>query len=329
MYGGYPYLVTSTTGSDSISANSSVPVGFSAGQTGWVKATFDVDNGAGGKTARFYTAPDQVDEPSSWTELGTAQTSAGTTSIYSSNSQLEIGSNLIGGSPATGTIYRAIVRNGIGGTTVFDANFATQTANAATFNESANNAIVTVSSAYAVPVTVATTRYAYGVPNVQFTAQGTQALTANTVYYQPFEVTAPITVDFMALEITTAAAAGGTLRLGIYAADSNLQPTGSVLFDSEAITVTASATGIVSKQGTAVTLQPGLYVTAANTSVAFTARTALGGQTAVATAMGASLFTVLNSATQTTGAYPVPATPWTTRAGATGAARHVAQLRWR
>jgi hypothetical protein len=202
---------------------------------------------------------------------------------------------------------------------VFDANFATQTADALAFTESSSNAAT---------VTITSTRYAYGIPNAQFTVTGTQSLTANTVYYQPFEVTAPLTLDFMALEVTTAAAGGGNLRLGVYAADANLQPTGAPVFDSGDITVTAAATGILSKQGTPVTLQPGVYLTAANTSVGLTARTFLGGIGFVQTTMGANL-NVLNLVSQTQGAFPTPGTAWSTRTPANGAPRHVTLLRWR
>lgn len=316
MFGGNMYFAFSAiNGSDVVYVNSSVLVTYSAGEAAWVRVTRNATTG----DVIFYTAPDSTSEPSSWTQFGATLTTT-PSNIYNSNSQLEIGSNLLGGGGGAGTIYRAIVRDGIGGTIVFDANFATQTADALAFTESSSNAAT---------VTITTNRYAYGVPNVQFTAQGTQALTANTVYYQPFEVTAPLTLDLMALEVTTAAAGSGNLRLGVYAADANLQPTGAPLFDSGDVAVTSGATGILSRQGTPVILQPGVYLTATNSSVALTARTALGGQTMVSTAMGSNLFTVLTSVAQTQGAFPTPGTAWTTRAAATGAARHVAQMRWR
>jgi hypothetical protein len=312
---GLLYLATSTTGSDVVQSSSSVVVPFSAGQAGWIRATRNATTGA----VIYYTAADSSSEPS-WTgrELGTAQSTT-PSSIYSSNSQLEIGTQVNGTAPFGGTIYRTILRNGIGGTTVFDANFATASADALAFTESSSNAAT---------VTITTTRYAYGVPGVQFTGAGTQALTANTVYYQPFEVTAPLTLDFMALQVTAAAAGNGNLRLGVYAADANLQPTGAPLFDSGDITVTSGATGILSRQGTPVTLQPGVYLTAANTSVGFTAQTFLGGISFVPTTMGTNI-TVLTSVAQTQGAFPTPGTAWTTRASANGPIRHVTLLRWR
>jgi hypothetical protein len=293
---------------------------LSAGTAVWVKVTHNPTTGA----TEFYSAADQSTEPSSWTARGTATSTTGTP--YNGTGTLNVGS------PASsellsGTVRQVILRSDIGGTVVYNANFAAQTANATTFQE-ANGATVTVTNPYVAPVTITTTRYAYGLPNVQFTGTGTQALTANTVYYQPFEVTAPITLDFMALEVTGAAAGNGNLRLGIYAADTNLQPTGAPLFDSGDVTVTSGATGILSKQGTAVTLQPGVYLTATNTSVGFTARTFLGGVSFVPTTIGANV-TVLTSVAQTQGAFPTPGTAWTTRASANGPARHTALLRWR
>jgi hypothetical protein len=53
-----------------------------------VRVTLDVDNGAAGRTMRFYTSP-TID--GSWTQLGTDQTSAGTTSIFDSTTVVALG----------------------------------------------------------------------------------------------------------------------------------------------------------------------------------------------------------------------------------------------
>jgi hypothetical protein len=303
----------STDGTAVVTAFSSLAVGFSDGQAGWIRVTRDQTTG----DVIFYTAADSSSEPGSWTQLGITKTTT-PSGIFNSTSQLEIGSWLAGASGnLVGTIYQVILRDVIGGTPVFNANFTTATADALAFSPAVGGTI-----------TITTTRYAYGIPNAQFTGAGTQALTANTVYYQPFEVTAPLTLDFMALQVTTAAAGNGNLRLGVYAADANLQPTGAPLFDSGDITVTAAATGILSKQGTPVTLQPGVYLTAANTSVGLTAQTFLNGISFVPTTMGTNI-TVLTSVAQTQGAFPTPGTAWTTRANANGPIRHVTLLRWR
>jgi hypothetical protein len=269
----------------------------------------------------YYTAPDSSSEPS-WTgrELGTAQSTT-PSSIYSSNSQLEIGTNLNGGSPFGGTIYQAIIRSGIGGTTVFDANFTNATADALAFTESGSGATVTIT----------TTRYAYGIPNGQMASQTTFSAAANTVYYAPFEVTAPITVDAMAYSIGVAqTAGGGNVRMGIYAADSNLQPTGAPLFDSGDAPFTTSTTGAVLKQGTPATLQPGVYLTAFNTSAAITqVRAPVGGIATLNTTLGASMFSHTLSATQTQGAFPSPGTAWATRGSSGTGTVNLTVMRWR
>jgi hypothetical protein len=290
---------------------------FVDGTTYWVKATLAVNVG-GQYEVKFYYAADSSSEPSSWTQWGATVTGAtGISSVRAGNGVLSIGALGAISTSAVGTIYRTILRNGIGGTTVFDANLATQTADALAFTESSSNAAT---------VTVTTTRYAYGLPGVQFNGAATQALTANTVYYAPFEVTAPITLDFMALEIATGTPVGN-LRLGVYAADSNLQPTGAPLFDSGDLAFTTA--GILSRQGTPVTLQPGVYLTATNSSAGITVRAALGGQTMVNTAMGTNPFTVITNAPWPQGAFPTPGTPWITRVPAANTTRHVAMLRWR
>lgn len=105
----------STDGTATLSATSSVATGFADGSMHWIRATLDVDNGAAGKTATFYTSEDGV----TWTQLGTAQTTASTTSIFSGSAVLEVGSQNAGTSNRmTGKFYEAVVMNGIGGTEV-------------------------------------------------------------------------------------------------------------------------------------------------------------------------------------------------------------------
>ncbi|MCY0963568.1 hypothetical protein OTB19_43260, partial [Streptomyces sp. H27-H5] len=81
-----------------------------------VRATLDVNNGAGGNTVTFYTATTLAGP---WTQLGDPVVTAGVTSIYNSTAPLELGDT-------TGTSFgqlarryvRAEVRSGIGGTVV-------------------------------------------------------------------------------------------------------------------------------------------------------------------------------------------------------------------
>jgi hypothetical protein len=101
----------------------------------WWKITY---TGASTKVANFYVADDSPTEPSSWTQLGGANVAYGVTPA-ANTSPLYIGAIGTSFNPFQGAIYRAIVRNGIGGTTVFDADFTTNT-NQSSFTESSSNA---------------------------------------------------------------------------------------------------------------------------------------------------------------------------------------------
>ncbi len=91
----------------------------------YIRAALDVDNGAAGKTASFYTSVDGK----TWTALGTPQTVAGTTSIFSGSAPLNIGAIQADGSGNlwAGRVYYAAVKNALGGpdVAVFDINDAT------------------------------------------------------------------------------------------------------------------------------------------------------------------------------------------------------------
>ncbi|MFJ5143314.1 hypothetical protein [Streptomyces sp. NPDC088707] len=99
-----------------------------------VRATLDVDNGAGGHTATFYTAP-TIAGP--WTPLGPPVVTAGTTSLNGNTLPLEVGdiANLSFLAPV-GEIFAAEVRSGIGGTVVAAPRFDQQAAGATSFVDS-------------------------------------------------------------------------------------------------------------------------------------------------------------------------------------------------
>ena len=86
--------------------------------TRWIKVTRDQATG----TVNFYYAADQATEPVSWTSAGSAVVLAGTALLASANN-LEIGSRDANIAVPYGDMFRAIVRNGIAGTAVADANF--------------------------------------------------------------------------------------------------------------------------------------------------------------------------------------------------------------
>ncbi len=95
----------------------------------WLKGTFQPNDGAGGNTTRFFYAPDGPTEPgpSDWLEIGSPVVVAGVTTIGNSPQIVSVGA-ISGGIAqlAAGSIYRGIVRNGIGGSAVLDVDFATQ-----------------------------------------------------------------------------------------------------------------------------------------------------------------------------------------------------------
>jgi len=94
-----------------------------------IKATLDVNNGAGGCTAAFYQA---TSIGGTYTQIGTNSVGAGTTSIYASTARLvvaagdDVGYVFAGFRPAFGKIYKFQLRNGIDGTVVANADFSAQ-----------------------------------------------------------------------------------------------------------------------------------------------------------------------------------------------------------
>ncbi len=100
-----------------------------------VRATLDVNNGAGGKTATFYTA-DTIAGP--WTQLGTPRTTAGTTSIHAGTGVLQVGnvSASEASNPLSGRVYAAEVRNGIAGSVVANPDFGAQSRGTTSFADS-------------------------------------------------------------------------------------------------------------------------------------------------------------------------------------------------
>lgn len=129
----------------SIIATSSVAMPANDGETWWVKATLDVDNGAGGYDVKFYYAADDGTntEPATWTQLGATQTGGSTTSLPAVTAAAASGA----GAPGTGafSLFRLIMRNGIGGSTVLDVNTATDvTSGSATSFTATSGQTVTV-----------------------------------------------------------------------------------------------------------------------------------------------------------------------------------------
>lgn len=138
-------LTTSPDGVAELGATSNA-FSLAAGARTWFRATLDADNGASGRTARFYTSADGV----TWTEIGTT-TLAGTTSIFNSDRPVRLGahSGLTPGAFAPGRYYRAEVRNGIDGPIVALPDF-TGLSSGATSHTDAQGRVWTFANTYTV-----------------------------------------------------------------------------------------------------------------------------------------------------------------------------------
>jgi hypothetical protein len=125
----------------------------------WVRATLDIDNGAGGNTVKFFTSTDGT----TWTQLGTNVVTAGVTSIYSGTAPVEIGSFNNGvNNRAKGAFYRAQILNGIDGTIVLDADASVITLpSQTTFVDSSSNAYTVTINKSGVGTFVSTGNYMY------------------------------------------------------------------------------------------------------------------------------------------------------------------------
>lgn len=142
---GYLWLRWTTDGFNGPMAKSTSPVATNGRQA--LRVALDVNNGAGGKTATFYTAPTLG---GTYTQLGLPVTATGTTSIFSSTARLEVGDyntalgrngiSTSGGwnveaDPFCGKIYGFELRSSIGGTVVAQMLPATRTAGDTTWSD--------------------------------------------------------------------------------------------------------------------------------------------------------------------------------------------------
>jgi hypothetical protein len=103
-----------------------------------VRATLDVNNGASGNTATFYTSDSLA---GAWTQLGSAIVQAGTTSIFNGTQSVTILDTSTGsqGNVIRGKVYGAQVLQGIGGTVRASPDFTAQTHGATSFADAQGN----------------------------------------------------------------------------------------------------------------------------------------------------------------------------------------------
>ena len=96
---------------------SSAATGFTDGDPKWTKVTYRDSDGR----VQFFTAATSTAEPTSWAQLGTDRSQPSGFMVADTNA-LWIGAIGTAFTPFGGRVYRAIVRNGIGGAAVADFN---------------------------------------------------------------------------------------------------------------------------------------------------------------------------------------------------------------
>jgi hypothetical protein len=127
------YFEWSADGVNVLSASSTVQPSIPADGRMSVRVTMDADNGAGGRTISFYTAPSGT--AGTWTQVGDTVVQSGTTSIFNSTAAVHVGTVPVSMTYATGRIHAMEIRNGIDGTVVANPVFTAQALGATGFTD--------------------------------------------------------------------------------------------------------------------------------------------------------------------------------------------------
>lgn len=119
-----------------LSSLSTAPVPFDTNRRGAVRVTLDVNNGAGGNTTTFYTAPTNAGP---WTQLGDPVVKVGATSIFSSTATVRVGdgSALTSESGLQMSVHAFEMRSGIAGSVVANPDFTAQAPGTTSFADGA------------------------------------------------------------------------------------------------------------------------------------------------------------------------------------------------
>lgn len=134
---GYSWSTAGTLAT-TVAVTSTKPLPAPASGRMSVRVTHDVNDGAGDNVVRFYHA-DSMSGP--WIQLGDPVTSAGTTSIFNSTAELEVGDSVnLSNWPLSGRVHKFELRNGIDGTVVANPDFTTQTPGDTSFADTASPA---------------------------------------------------------------------------------------------------------------------------------------------------------------------------------------------
>ncbi len=123
-------LTWSADGTTAITATSTQPVPYPSTGRKALRVTLDVNNGAAGNTATFYTSDTAA---GTWVQLGAAVVTAGTTSLFDSTDSIVIPAG------ATRAVYSMSALNGIAGTAVANPDFTAQADEATTLTDAAGN----------------------------------------------------------------------------------------------------------------------------------------------------------------------------------------------
>jgi len=128
---------TAGTLTPAVTASSTTAVPASSGRLS-IRATLDVDNGAAGNTVTFYTSPTSL---GTWTQLGSAVVTAGTTAIFSTSADLVFGGGedsqrvFSDGMGFGGRFFKGEVYNGIAGTRVANMDATSRAAGDTTWSD--------------------------------------------------------------------------------------------------------------------------------------------------------------------------------------------------
>lgn len=145
-------IIISVDGTASISGGqASAATGVTDGTGTWLRGTMDADDGAGNRVAKFYKSSDSPATALgsiSWTQIGTTQTTVGTTTIFDGTAIVAVGAHTNGTAGLhEGSYHRAAIRDGYdgAGTVQLDIDFNDAVGSPSTFTErSANAATVTI-----------------------------------------------------------------------------------------------------------------------------------------------------------------------------------------
>jgi len=163
--------------------------------------------------------------------------------------------------PKAGTVGQALAKSS---SNDFDVAWTTLvptggTTGQALVKSSSSNFATTWSSGFPVmakhPLPKSSTSY-WGIPGIwSNAAYTTKTMAANTLYYQPVILNGPVTCNGVGLNVSTLST--GSIRIGIYNADTAWQPTTLAL---DAGTVSVTSTGWKSITGLTTVLTPGIYL---------------------------------------------------------------------